>query len=599
MEDEELVKRSIKKLIKRYSSLFVLPSYKRILLLLAFSCIAGGVFSTLSRCPLIYGLFLGCSLFFVNLISDYLVNKLVLKEDPIYDLRRTTALSLFCWVLWLSFIFTGFAVSKSFGFSLRVKFCLLGFLASLILRLIVLKCTSSKNNIQSIIAAVLSPFLSVLLFLIFWPEVPYLNVSLFLMYSLGISVLSSFTFIFFLNNVGKKMVGFSSLPFFKAFLINWITGLNVPFEKFLEKVGIPQDVEVSLMRFDANTPKAAIIVPNIHPGPFKNVGSSLLPSMIKNSLEKKLRCVVGVFHGLLGHEFDLASQIQNQKVVRHLVDSVNFEISQKKATPFIKIKKKLATVCCQIFGNSVLLSFTLAPKTTEDLPQELGQFVRKEAKKNGISSCMVVNSHNSLNGDVNVNEALNALKDAATVCLKKAASLERFPFKVGAATINPRSFSLKDGMGPGGITVVVVKVGEQKTAYIVIDGNNMVSGLREKILSNLKSQGINEGEILTTDTHSVNALILNGRGYHPIGEVMNHELLIQYIQKATLSALSNLEPVDVGTHTVKIPSVKVIGKKMLNSFSLLAEKTAQRAKKIVIPIFAATGLASMWFLKFL
>lgn len=597
LDDEDSLGQSMDKLVKRYFSLFVLPSYQRILSLLALFCIVGGYFSAFFLFPLVYRISLGFYFVIVTLISDYLVSKLILDNDPIYDLRRTSALSFFCWVIWFFFIFIGFAISKPAGFNFSVKCYLLGFPATLILRLLVLYCTSSKSYIRSIVAAVLQPVLCVIPFMLFWLEVNQcLSLYLFLLYSSAISFLFSFIYISLLNNVGKQMVGFSSLPFFKTFLVNWITGLNTPFEKFLEKIGERQDVEISMLRFDTDIPKAAIIVPHIHPGPFKNVGSSLLPSMIKTAVEQKIGCVVGVPHGLLGHELDLASQKQNQKVIRHILDDVKFEIYKTKATPFVTFSNNLATACCQIFGESALISFTLAPKTTEDLPQKLGQFVREKAKKHGIPHCIIANAHNSLNGTVNNKEALTALKDAASNCLKKTVSFNRFPFKVGSATVNPTDFSLIDGMGPGGITSIVVEVDGQKAAYIVIDGNNIISGLREKILSNIKSQGIDEGEILTTDTHSVNALILSGLGYHPIGEVMDHELLIKYIQKATNTALSNLEMVNAGGHAITVPSVKVIGEKMLKSLSQLANRTFQRAKKLVVPIFASAGVLLMVFL---
>ena len=63
-------------------------------------------------------------------------------------------------------------------------------------------------------------------------------------------------------------------------------------------------------------------------------------------------------------------------------------------------------------------------------------------------------------------------------------------------------------MGTGGITAIVVQVDKQKTAYVVIDGNNMISGLREKILAALTSVGFDESEVFTTDTHAVSALSL-------------------------------------------------------------------------------------------
>ena len=103
-------------------------------------------------------------------------------------------------------------------------------------------------------------------------------------------------------------------------------------------------------------------------------------------------------HGLLGHEFDLASQQQNQKIIDDVVVTVrDLEVSEIEASPFVKETDSLATACCQVFGNSAIISLTLAPETIEDLPEEVGLFVRQEAEKNGIDLCAVVNAHNSLN----------------------------------------------------------------------------------------------------------------------------------------------------------------------------------------------------------
>ncbi|NIQ08112.1 MAG: DUF2070 family protein, partial [Candidatus Korarchaeota archaeon] len=370
---------------------------------------------------------------------------------------------------------------------------------------------------------------------------------LFLVFSLIVGFLCTSLIISSVNRVGDRTLGISSLSLFKSFLLNWVTGLKVPFEELLEELGKEQDVEISLVKFDASKPKAVIAVPSIHPGPFKNVGSSLLPSMVKDAIEKRLNCVASVPHGLLGHELDLASEIQNNRIIKHIVDSVDFDTLEAKATPFKRFTDGTATACYQLFGKSALISFTLAPYTTEDLPGELEQFVQRKAEKYGLTECTIVNAHNSINGKRDTEKALQSLKKVAVHCMQEATELPRLPFQVGAATVLPKEFSLRDGMGPGGITVILIKVGRQKTAYVVIDGNNMVSGLREKILSALRSQGIDEGEVFTTDTHSVNALVLTSRGYHPVGEAIDHDKLIGYIKKTTYAATSDLEPAKMGT----------------------------------------------------
>jgi len=591
---------SMDRAVKHYSSLFTLPSYQKLLVLLALTCVSGGLIYAVIRFPsfegLFTGLFLGSSLFLVNLLVDHGVSIVILERDPIYGLKRTTALSLFSWGLWFPFIFAG----AVFRLPWETRLCLFGFSVVMILRLIVLFSTSSKGYKRLLLASLLQPFSCIIPFLAFWAVNSYsiTPIIFFFFFSVAISLASSLIFLSALNQVGMQALGVPSMPLFKAFLLNWIVDLNAPFEEFLEKLGENQDVEVSMIKFSSSKPKAAIIVPSVHPGPFKNIGSSFLPSMLKTALEKKHNCVVCVPHGLLGHEFDLASQSQDQKIIDQVVELAKFEVTETRATPFIKVSNGLATACCQVFGNFAFLSFSLAPKTTEDLPQELGLFVRQEAEKLGLTCCVVVNAHNSIDGTLGMQEALASLKTVATMCLKKAVSLRQLPFEVGAATVIPREFGLGEGMGPSGITVVVVKVGGQKTAYIVIDGNNMVSGLRERILSALRSIRIDEGEVFTTDTHSVNAVVLNERGYNPVGEAMDHEKLIGYIKEATLSSLSNLEFVKAGCRSITISNVKVIGKKRLEALCLLIDRTLKTAKKVVVPIFAISGLLLMLILMF-
>jgi putative membrane protein len=144
-------------------------------------------------------------------------------------------------------------------------------------------------------------------------------------------------------------------------------------------------------------------------------------------------------------------------------------------------------------------------------------------------------------------------------------------------------------MGEGGITAVAAQVGDQKTAYVVIDGNNMISGLREKTLRVLTALGFDESEVFTTDTHAVNALVLGHRGYHPVGEVMDHNLLLGHIKAAASTAMLRLEFCKTGSLTLTIPKVRVIGKARIEGLSKLIDQAIRKAKRIVVPIFGLEG----------
>ena len=220
-------------------------------------------------------------------------------------------------------------------------------------------------------------------------------------HSLLLSPIIGFIAVFLLlssiDRLGKSVYSLPALPLFRAFLLNWVTDQNAPLEKHLEEMGEDTDISVTLLKFDASKPKAAIIVPLVHPGPFKNIGSSLLPSLLKNGYEKEFGCEACVPLGILGHELDLASQAQNQKIVSQTISHAQFEAKANLASPLVRVTDGFATASCQIFGDTAILSFSLSPKTTEDLPQELGRIVSEEAKKYGLKNAVVVNSHNCIN----------------------------------------------------------------------------------------------------------------------------------------------------------------------------------------------------------
>jgi putative membrane protein len=597
MESKSSLNRSIDDATKHYSSMFSLPSFKKAFFAVAVICFVVG-FSAFVASPSsgINGvLVLTFSLFVLTFLADLIINKLLLRGDPIYSLRRTTVVSLFGWLFWLFFIVIGVALSFPFGLILCVKLSLLGYAATLTLRAVVFIATSSAATWRRLVSVLLNPTLCIIALLVFWITFwtgisnAILNLLPFLVVSPVIGCLAVFLFLSSLDRLGQKTYSMPSLPLFRAFMLNWVVGLNAPLEELFEETGENADIEVTLLKFDASKPKAAVILPLVHPGPFKNIGSSLLPSLLKNEYEKEFGCDACVPLGILGHELDLASQAQNHKIVSQVMASAKFTSTADLASSFVKVTEEAATASCQIFGDTVLLSFTLAPKTTEDLPQELGRMVSEEAAKYGLKSAMVVNTHNSINDVVDTEKYLDALQKAASKCLQKAVALPTKPFMVGAATVFPKEFNLKDGMGTGGITALVIQVEKQKTAYVVIDGNNMVFGLREKLLAALTSVGFDESEVFTTDTHTVSAIAPGRRGYHPVGEVMSHEILIRYICDVAKKAEANMETSKAGCIHFVVPQVRVIGEARLQSMTTLVDKSIKKAKQM-LPVFGLEGL---------
>jgi len=461
------------------------------------------------------------------------------------------------------------------------------------LRFIVISATSSAAKWRQTLSILIQPVLAVTLFMVFWETLSSLTVLpvlLFIIMAPIIAFLAVYMLLSSIDRLGKKAYNLPALSLFRAFLLNWVTDQNEPLEKHLEAMGADADIEVTLLKFDAAKPKTAIIVPQVHPGPFKNIGSSLLPSLLKKGYDSEFNCNSCVPLGILGHESDLASQTQNLKIIAKVINSAKFEAQARLASPMVRATDGAAIACCQVFGDTAFLSFSLAPETTEDLPQELGRVVLEEAKRLGLTNALVVNTHNCITSIIDTAEHLDELKRVASKALQKAVAQPTKPFRVGAATVYPTEFTLKAGMGPGGITALIVEVADQKTAYIVIDGNNMVPHLREKILHSLTALGFGASEVLTTDTHAVTASVTGRRGYHPVGEIMDNTLLISHIVEVAEKADANLEPCKAGCKTFIVPQVRVIGEERLKSVTTLVDKAIEQIKHTAPVIFGVEGL---------
>jgi len=591
----------IDRAVKRYSALFKLPSRKTLLTELLVTCLLSGILiaAALKFSPyywIAFGLALGATLFVLTLISDVLIRFSSLKIDPVFNLRRCSALSLYSLLFWLILTLFGVVASRFYP-DVWFKFFILGFCAALALRLLVLSAVSFAGAVKVAVFAILQPILYTITVVYTMSVtnafriVPSLLVFFFI--SMAVTATAVFVYMFSINSVGVKILGVGSFSVLKAFMATWTENQNAPFERLFERFSQERNIQLAVLSFRnaQGVLKASVIVPALHPGPFKNVGSSALPYAIQSVVENKLKgCVVLVPHGLSGHDLDLATQTQNQIVLERVLRLSNISEFGTAATPFVRIKRNGASVGCQAFNRCALVTLTLAPETMEDLPPELNTLIVEAAKKHGFSTAVAVDAHNSIQGPFKIDEAIEPLQEAALASVEKASKHRPTSFQIGVARVVPKEFGLQEGMGPGGIAALVVKVGDQTTAYITIDGNNMISGLREKILAALSEVGVAEGEVFTTDSHEVNAVVLNARGYHPVGEAMDQESLIKYVKQATTDALANLERAEVAWRTETVSGVKVIGEKQIEAMCMLLDKSMKTAKKLAVSVFPVAGV---------
>ncbi|MFB0543271.1 MAG: DUF2070 family protein, partial [Candidatus Bathyarchaeia archaeon] len=241
-------------------------------------------------------------------------------------------------------------------------------------------------------------------------------------------------------------------------------------------------------------------------------------------------------------------------------------------------------------------TLTVSPKSFDDLPQNLEGMITEAGRTLGLET-IVVDLHNSIGEDDELSdEDISNLYEAALEALERAFKAPRAPPHIGFSRVIPHDFSPVDGMGPTGIGALAVDVQGQTCVYVVIDGNNIISGLREVILSALEELGVEESEVATTDTHLVNALSVSPRGYYPIGERMDWGRITGYVKEAAAQALESLEPTSFSFRRVEVGGLRIIGEGGLTYLGDVLERGFRLFKRSSLSVLLPLAALSFPFL---
>jgi putative membrane protein len=532
------------------------------------------------------------------LISNIVLYFFIMKEDPLFYLRRCLAFSLFTIAGWVIVFIVGALISIADPRFLFPDFAVIvGFFAVVPFRALAVFSMSRTSFAKRTLFTFMEPSLTALMVvLVFGVSILRIVTSLAISYLTGLTL--AFALIAIVEIYGRRSIGFSPIRMFRAFLIDWLEGENDELESYLTELGVETELHVAAFVFRRKATsniKAVMLVSNFHPGPFLNIGSSVLPFLFQSVVSKRFNAVGLVPHGVSGHELNLVSQQQNARVIRWVLNKSERASYNAKATPVTRSKNDVATATSQVFDGCALVTMTAAPYDMEDVPSQVANriFGLTQGRFRHVA---LIDAHNSLTGPATMDSrTIGALEEAALASLQLSAEQKGNAFKVGAARNVPDGFTLKDGFGPGGISVLGVETDGQRFAYLSIDGNNMVKGLREEILEKVRSVGFDDGEVMTTDTHMVNGIVHARLGYHPVGEVVPKQPLLDQITATCREALSNLDACEVAVISGQIP-VTTLGTKSLRRVMSLVYRISKLTALTLFPIVVATTIISLLFL---
>ncbi len=523
----------------------------------------------MSPLNILKGIFFGIAILSVpSLASDIVSHFILLKNDYFFSLRRCIALSFFSCGVWLFIFIIRTLLKPLISFDIIADAFFLGLFIIIPIRSISILSISQSNFFGKILFVIMQPMMCLISATYFFQISAAYSFSYFFI-EVTLSIVAVCAFINYIKNQGLKKIGISPIGAFSAFLIAWLDKKNFMLEKLLDEIGVKHKISITTLQFrskESKKNKGLMVISNFHPGPFMNVGSSILPYLIQRHFEKKMDIVVSVPHGISGHEGNLVSQQENKKVISAIEDALRGNDFLNGTSMMIYSTDGDAKSNCQRFNGSAIITLTQSPKDMEDIPLDVGSSILEEGKKY-FNKVAIIDAHNSITRVRDYSkEEIEAFKKSASVSIEKASRSPLQKFKFGSIKKIFDNYALEDGFGPGGLVVFLIEVAGKIMAYLTIDGNNMVPELRHKILTKLKEEGIEQGEIMTTDTHMVNGLISSGLGYHPVGEDIDQESLVYDIGKAIKEAKRNLEESQVSVCATNI-EVKSLGSRTFENLT--------------------------------
>ncbi len=357
-------------------------------------------------------------------------------------------------------------------------------------------------------------------------------------YALGV-----YGFLVVIDRPWRRSLDVSVLDFVRGFIGHIAEG-NRELEDFFEQMGQKAVVPVTVLSFrtDDENEKARFVLPMIHPGPMGEIGGGNLPRRVASQAEG----LAFPPHATAGHDFNLVTEREVDTILETAETAYDRIDYSDTATQSIRTQDGDAKIIGQGFGDSALLAATYSPEFADDVEYAVGLAAAAEARSGGLDEVMLADAHNCNNGlqgdDLGHvypgSERSFQMIQAARAAATELGDAKRGTPKLGIAW-DETEWTPAEGIGPLGIRVAVFEVAGQRTAYVLVDGNNMEPGLRERIVSAVGADAI---EVMTTDTHIVNMV----ESSNQVGGAIDHDELISLVNRLVEEAADDLEPVEGG-----------------------------------------------------
>ena len=537
-------------------------------------------------------------IFFTPSLFSALIHSVFLHGDKVFTLRRFFALQLVQEALYASLVIAGALVAILLPVEpsrIVSSATLFGIAVSSFMSFLVITGFSRREIpfilTVSLLNTVLQSFRWIVASIFLFRNLAEVLTVILLSFLTGVLLLAALT--------PKKVKGKTSpLTVFQAYLDYHFNKNEEPLERFFEETSRENSLKLSIATFTTiGKPYTSLIGLNIHFGPFGTLGSSTLPNSLVKKLEGESGRRIVLLRSLSNHNLNLPSKKEVERVgcmimagfkpARRLED-FPAGFSQKEAEGYCVTAARLGPYC---------IAFLSCPgHSVEDLPPEWLPRLLSVVEGKGLTPLLICDAHNSI--DPSSWKVSSPDEKIFTTLLVEALNdLEKnlkVGLRIGFHRVTPKNLSGEE-VGPCGVSSLVFNVNGENHAIIVIDGNNMVIGIRNILVENLRKRfKVSTMEIVTTDTHVLTGLKKADKGYFPVGFNTGVEPLLEACGEALSKALEEASPCGLEVYVGDAKPVRVTGD-VFRELENIIEYSEKTIMLLMLLLVLLTSLLAYFF----
>ncbi|MEM2590821.1 MAG: DUF2070 family protein, partial [Zestosphaera sp.] len=308
----------------------------------------------------------------------------------------------------------------------------------------------------------------------------------------------------------QRVNGVSAIELGSSYLRTWVMH-DRSIERVFRKKSCRSRVKARII----NGGSLLMICPDIHFGPFRDIGSSDFPQVIwGKASERGLKALV--LHGMGSHERNIVSKDESLKYAEEILESVKDGEEILIGRPFTLSLKDWSAIVIPF--NKVAVAFISRIGGIDDLPYELQLYVNEVTSKRGCQEVILIDSHNE---ELSKNLEFYDVKGLVESIIERLISIKEFFEEAYVSVVDSKVENTPGVLG--NIVFTSMNVGGELLGILYVPGNNMAGGVRESLEKVIRASGYNHVVVMTNDDHVATGIV-PGDVYTPViltSELMN------------------------------------------------------------------------------